>query len=120
MVAVRQAERRIGRPLTSRELGAYFDVPASTVKEWRYRGADIDERRADHLAAALSLHPLELWPEWADIPAMLADREQPCARCDQDFERPARGAVSRHCSPCNAALRRQRVNARYHAKKAAA
>jgi lambda repressor-like predicted transcriptional regulator len=37
----------------------------SQVGKWRRRGVSLD--RADAIAVALGLHPVEVWPEWYTV-----------------------------------------------------
>jgi len=47
-------------------LAAVLGVTIRTAQRWHHAD-ELPEYRADELAAALDLHPLNLWPEWADL-----------------------------------------------------
>ena len=51
---------------TARSVALALNVCRGTVQRWRREG--LSAIQADRVAIHLGLHPLEIWPEWADMP----------------------------------------------------
>lgn len=47
-------------------LARILDVPHRSVLRWRVAGGLV-LRRADAMAAAIALHPVDVWPEWFEL-----------------------------------------------------
>lgn len=71
--ARRQLTERLGRAPSMVDMAVLFDVPRETVWRWHWDETRnrIRGRRADRLATALGLHPVELWPDWHDMADMV-------------------------------------------------
>jgi plasmid maintenance system antidote protein VapI len=52
-------------------LGRALGVHSTQVNRWRRTGLTI--ATADRLAIAVGLHPVDLWPEWYDLPVIVAE-----------------------------------------------
>ena len=52
-------------------LARALGVDRVQVSRWRRTGIGL--ATADRLAIAIGLHPVDLWPEWYDLPVIVAD-----------------------------------------------
>lgn len=65
---------------TDSKVAEVFDVSPRTAMRWRRGIQRIGLTNADRYAVMLGYHPIDIWPEWNDIPIFHSDR-CPCEEC---------------------------------------
>lgn len=54
-----------------RSLARWAGTNATKVRRWRTTGITVDD--ADRIAVSLGRHPVELWPNWYELPVVWAE-----------------------------------------------